>query len=356
MSGIWYATVEQVLSGLEVTSRARATTLVKQKLESASRSVEDQLNRRFYPERRIVKVDWPNYGYTPPWAIDMWDNEYADVYVVTSGGANIPIADLIFRRADEKLEPPYDRLEISLASGSAFAAGLTFQQATVIEALFTGDKDTAVTVPGGALGAGINAAASSCVINPSSGLYTVGSGSLLLVGSERMVIVDRQFADTATTTAGAIAANKGVVTLPVSDGTKFAVEETIIVESERMRVDDIVGNNLTVSRSWDGSVLAAHNSGLAVYAKRTCIIRRGVLGSTAAAHSLNDLVYVHEYPGPVTELCIAETVVALEQNSSGFARTVGTGNSQRESAGKGLEDIRARAYSSHGRKARQGSV
>jgi len=71
MSGIWYATVEQVLSGLEVTSRARATTLVKQKLENASRSVEDQLNRRFYPERRIVKVDWPNYGYTPPWAIDI---------------------------------------------------------------------------------------------------------------------------------------------------------------------------------------------------------------------------------------------------------------------------------------------
>lgn len=355
-NGIWYATVEQVLAGLEVTSHARATTLVKQKLALGTSAVESHLNRRFYPERRTIKADWPNHSYAPPWAIDMWDNEFAELYTVTAGGVDIPVANCLPRRGDDKLEPPYNRIEISLATSSAFAAGLTFQQAIEITALFTGDKDTATDTAGGALGGNMTSSVTSVAITPASGLYTVGIGSLLLVGTERMIVVDRQMADTAVTTSGAIAANKSVTTIPVSDGTKFAYEEVILINSERMRVDDIAGSNLTVTRAWDGSALAAHNSAAAIYAKRTCLVRRGVLGSTATTHTAGDPVYVHEYPGPVTEMCIAETVVALEQNSAAYARTVGSGNSQRPAPGQGLEDIRATAFSAHGRKARLGAV
>jgi hypothetical protein len=357
MSGIWYATVEQVLGGLEITSRARATSLVKQKLELGSRAVESLTNRRFYPERRTVKVDWPNYGYAPPWAINMWDNEFAVLYTVTAGGQDIPVANCIPRRGDDKLEPPYNRLEIDLSSGSAFAAGPgTFQQAIEIEALFTGDKDTDTTLAGGALGGSLNGSATSVAITPSSGVLTVGIGSLLLVGTERMVVVDRQMADTGVTITGSVAANKGVTTVPVSDGTKFAFEEVIYANGERMRVDDIIGNNLTVTRAWDGTVLAAHTNTEAVYAKRTCTLRRGVLGSTASTHSASDPVYVHEYPGPVTDLCIAETVTALEQNASAYARTVGSGSTQRAAPGQGLEDLRNTCYSACGRKGRLGSI
>jgi hypothetical protein len=42
-------------------------------------------------------------------------------------------------------------------------------------------------------------------------------------------------------------------------------------------------------------------------------------------------------------------VVALEQNAAGYARTVGSGNSERETSGAGIEDIRNRAMQAFGR-------
>lgn len=357
MVGIWYATVEQVMDSLEVTTRARAIKLVRQKLESASRSVERQLNRRFYPERRIVKSDWPNSSYAPPWALDMWDNEFAVLYTVTAGGVDIPIENCIPRRGDDKLEPPYNRLEINLGSAnSAFSAGLTFQQAVEIEALYTGDADTSTALGGAQVASNITGSDILLPILPLNGLQNIGIGSLLKIGSERLLVADRRMVDTTVNTSGALAANKSVTTVPVTDGTACVLGEVILVDSERMRIDDIAGNNLTVTRAWDGSVLAAHNTAADVWAFRTYVVYRGVLGSTASTHTTAEPIYVHEYPGLVNELCIAETVVGLENAAGAYSREQGSGENRRPSPGKALEDIRAQAYSAYGRKARQGSV
>jgi hypothetical protein len=121
-----------------------------------------------------------------------------------------------------------------------------------------------------------------------------------------------------------------------------------------MRVNDIAGNTLVVSRSWDGSVIDDHSIGADIYALRTFTANRGVLGSTAAAHTAADSIYAHQFV--VNELVVAETVTLLEQQSSGYARTVGSGANLREAKGVGLEDIRQRAWMSYGRKSRKGAV
>jgi hypothetical protein len=58
----------------------------------------------------------------------------------------------------------------------------------------------------------------------------------------------------------------------------------------------------------------------------------------------------------VTELNIAEAINTFLQKASGYARTVGEGDNQRNASGAGLADIRARAYAAHGRKARQRAI
>lgn len=347
--GIWYATREQVNDSLEVAHTARANALIDAKLEAASRSLEGFLKRRFYPERRTMQVDWPNYQYAPTWTLWLTD-DLISLEELSSGGTDIT-ADAIPRRSDDKAEPPYSRIEIDLSSSSAFGGGNSFQRSISITGVW-GDKETSTSLAAGLVGSSINSSVSSIVINPSAGYYSIGVGSLLLVGAERMVLTDRRMSDTGQNLQSNLDDINSAVSVVVSDGTAFAVGETILIDAERMRVDDIAGNTLIVTRAWDGSALATHTSTADIYALRTFTVLRGVLGSTAASHDAGASVYAHQFPGIINELCLAETVVLLEQSSAGYARTVGSGPSQRESSGAGLADIRDRAWLAYGRKGR----
>lgn len=353
--GIWYATMEQVRGSLEINRSSITDNLIRAKLEFTSRGIESRTHRRFYPERKTITQDWPNSLTADAWQILLGDNEIVSLNGFTSGGNVIPTNSMKLRRYDDKPEPPYNLLEVSLSSAYALSAGSTFQQSQSIDAVYGWD-DTDTSVPSGLLGAGINASVTSLVINPSSGYYplSIGIGGLILIGTERMILTARRMSDTGINTAGTLTDVKNSQTLAVTDGTNFSVGETILVDSERMRIRDIAGNNLTVERSFDGSTLATHASGVDVYALRTFTVRRGVLGSTAAAHNLNDPVYAHEFA--VNEWCVAETVVLLEQNASGYARTVGSADNAREATGAGLEAIRAEGVRTFGRVSRSGAV
>ena len=54
----------------------------------------------------------------------------------------------------------------------------------------------------------------------------------------------------------------------VTDGTLFTPAETVIVESEEMRIESISVNTLTVIRGVNGTLAAAHANGLAVSRKQ----------------------------------------------------------------------------------------
>lgn len=355
--GIWYATMEQVKGSMEINQSAQADRLIRSKIDAGSRNVEGLTHRRFYPELKTITQDWPNNLSADAWQILLGDNTLISVTSLVSGGVSIPTNALRLRRYDDKPEPPYDILEVDLSSAYALSAGPTFQQSQSITGLF-GDQDTDTSIAGGLLGGAINSSVTTLVINPSAGYYpdTIGIGAIVLIGTERLILTDRRMSDTGVNTAGTLTDVKNSRTLAVGDGSLFARGETILVESERMRIDDIAGNNLTVTRAFDGSTLAAHASGLDVYALRTFTAKRGALGTTAAAHSLNDSVYPHEFSGPVNETARAEAIVLLSQADSAFARVVGSGDNARESTGAGLEDLRQQLVTIYGRKSRTGAV
>ena len=124
-----------------------------------------------------------------------------------------------------------------------------------------------------------------------------------------------------------------------------------------MLVEDISGNNLTVKRAWDGSPIAAHTAGAVIYAPRTLTVTRGALGTTAATHSSGATVQRWDPPGQASQLCVAEALTDLLQGRSGYARTAGSGDSEREASGRGLRDLRERVYNSElARKGRMRSI
>lgn len=353
--GIFYATREQVLRSLEILQSAYAGSLIDAKIDSSSRSIEGLLHRRFYPERRTILKDWPNPNPAYAWEVDLGDQEFISLSAVISGGTNITSGCLL-RRGNDLAEPPYGILQVNLATnGVAFSAGTTFQQSLSITGL-TGYNDTDTSLAGGALSAGINSNVNTLTANQSNGMFTLGIGSILLIGTERLIVINRLMATSGQTISADIAALQATKTISSAGAANFAPGEIILIDGERMRVDDIAGTTLIVTRAFDGTALAAHTNGATIFALRQFTVTRGALGSTAATHNSADPIYPHNIPALVNELCIAETVCALEQNAGAYARTIGTGSSAREAVGGGLEDVRARAYAAYGRKARLGAI
>jgi hypothetical protein len=354
--GIAYATREQVTSALEHMETAHNGPLIDGLLLSSSRGIDRLTHRRFYPERRTVRLDWPNYSYAPTWEIDLGVNEMISAETITSGGTVIT-DEIILRRYDGIDEPPYSLLQIDLSSSAAFAAGTTWQQANVLTGLF-GDKDTETTLARGQLSADINASVTTISVEPSTatGLLDIGTGSLLLVGTERMQVVQRIMADSGATISANVLDTHEATTITSASASSFVVGETILIDSERFRINDIAGTSITVARAFDGSTLAVHSSGASIYAFRSLAVIRGVLGSTAASHTDGDAIYVHQFPPLVNQLCIAETMMGLQQYAAAYGRTIGSGNFIKEFTGAGLMDLRNMVIQAHGRISRKAAI
>lgn len=353
--GIWYSTRERVKRSLEVNHSSRADRLIDPKIDAASFSVENQMHRRFYPELRTVKYDYPNYQYAPTWRLWLGDNELAtkEGLILQSGSVTIDNNDILLRRSDGKGEPPYTFIELNIDTDAAFGQGSTFQQDISVTGLFGYKYDWRVS---GELSANIDDSVTTVDITPVNGYLGVETGSLLMIGSERMVTVDRRSVDTTVDTAGTLTSNKGDTLLAVSDGSLFALEEIISVDAERMRVADIVGNNLIVERAFDGTVLDDHASGVSIFAQRRFTVQRGMLGSTAESHTAGDDVSVFVYPGLIDELATAEAIVMLEQATGAYAATRGAGESGKTASGEGLPELQQRAWTAHARKSRLSAI
>jgi len=354
---IVYATRNDITNTMSIPPTTHNKLLVDNKLRAASRSVEGRLHNRFYPELKTVKFDWPNSQYAGTGRIWLDGNQVISVVTLTSGGVVVPATNYYLRRSDDIDEPPYNYIELDRSKSSVFSAGTTSQRAIALTGLF-GWNDTATSVGAGLLGGNITAAVTTVVINPNLNEFNISAGSLLLVGTERMVVIDSYMSSVGQNLAADLTAVQGDKIVTVSNGAAFAGGETILIGAERMRIDDIAGNNLIVSRAWDGTALSAHSlgAGSPIYALRTFTVARGVLGSTAATHSSADVVYVHKFPDLVTELTIAETIVMIEQASTGYARIVGSGPNAREATGKGLDDIREQAMQIYGRRNRTAAI
>lgn len=346
---LWYATREEVKAAMDYKETARNDLLVDRAIESGSRTIEGMTHRKFYPWTGTRYFPWPADRYTRPYRLYLDEDELISLITLTSGGTVIPPADYFLEPVN--LGPPYTHVEVNLGSSSAFSAGSTHQRSIAMAGLWGGCP--ADTDPAGALSAASTlTTATTCTVTNSA---AIGVGQIIQVDDERMIVTAKTMLDTGQNLGTALAASTAATTVVVTTGSAYVIGEVLLLDSERMLIVDIAGNNLTVKRAWDGSVLATHTSS-DIYAPRTLVVERGALGTTAATHLNSAPITKHRVPGLVNQLCIAEAAVGLQQQSAGYARVVGSGDNQREAAGKGLADLRQQVYTTYGRKARMRSV
>ncbi|MFF4834102.1 hypothetical protein [Streptomyces sp. NPDC001315] len=349
--GIWYATREEIKSELDVKETARSNARIDRAIEDASRRVEGLCHRRFFPVQATRFFDWPPRAGMTPWILRLDDQELISVSTLASGGTVITSNE--YNLEPVNFGPPFNRLEVKISTDASFGGGSTYQRDVQVTGLW-GYRNTEATA--GALAEVLDDSETSVDVDgPTSA--AVGVGSIVRVDSERMLVRERRQLDTGQTLGGAGLTNQNnAVTVTVASGAAFSPGEVILIDAERMLVEDITGNSLLVRRAWDGSTIAAHTAGATIYAPRTLVVTRGALGTIAAAHANGSTVALWVPPGPVRQLVLAEALTDLLQGRSGYARTAGSGENERETSGRGLADLRASAYTECGRKARMRSV
>lgn len=351
-----YTTRETLKRGLDIAPTARNNRQIDRAIESAARRIDGLMHRIFYPRIETKYYDWPNYQRAIPWRLWFDDTELISATSVTSGGVVIPSSN--YNLESNRVGPPYDRLEINISTQSALSAGSTYQRSVAITGLwgFTNEELTAGTTIEAldATETGIDVSAAVSV--------EVGVGSIIRIDDERCIVKERSRLSTGITLGGTgLTANKNDVSVTVSDGTQFAVDEIITIDAERLLIEDIIGNTLTVVRSYDGSILAAHANGATIYAPRTLTVIRGVFGTTAATHLTGATVYLWKPPAGIQALNTEEAIHELMQEQTGWFRTMSAssnfgGTARRAATLEAIMDFRDSMYQQYGRKARVRSI
>jgi len=340
--GPWYSTREEVMNATDIKSSARMNRQIDRALEAASRAVEQQLHRKFYPVVATRYFPWPERNMPTPWRIWLEEDEMVSLMSLTSGGITISPSEVLLEPANTG--PPFTRLELNIGTSSAFDGGATHQRAIAITGVFgyNADEESADE-----LAADAAISANTITITNAS---IIGIGDLIRIGDERLLVTSRSSATTGQTTTAIVDNGSATVLVPVSDGSIFNVDETITLDTERMTIVDVFGNNLMVRRAVDGSVLGAHPSGTTIYAQRALQVTRGAYGTYPATHLASTEIMRNQAPEPVRSFVLAAAISQVLQETSGYGRTVGSGDNEREASGRGVRAMREALYQQYGRK------
>ena len=350
-----YTTRENVKRSLDIAETSRSNTIIDRHIRAASRDVEGLCHRRFYPQTATRYFDWPNNQGAPAWQLWLEDSELISITTLSSGGTTIASTGYLLE--PNRTGPPYNQLSINIGTSASFGGGSTYQRDITVTGLwgYTNDETDIGTVvealDATETGIDVSSAASAAI----------GVGSIIRIDSERMQVTGRTQITTGQTLSTSLTAAQNIVTVAVPDGTQFTVDEVILLDSERMLIVDISGNNLTVIRGWDGTVLAAHTSGITIYAQRTLTVSRGALGTTAATHTTATAINLWNPPSGIEEYTTAFAHSNLMQEKTGWFRTMSAssnfgGTARRSASMESLMDLQTRVYRQYGRKARTRTV
>lgn len=347
--GVWFCTREDVKSALDVAETARSNWQIDDAIDAGARAVEGLTHRKFRPVLDTRHFAWPDPQRGNSWTLWLEQNELIRLDAFTSGGTAVDLANVYLEPNDG---PPYTSLELNRATNVAFDPGAgAGQRANLATGLFGFDN---VEEPVGVLAAGLGSSpVATASITWSS--VRVGVGDVLRIDDERMTVAERLMVDTAQDLQADLAASSSSVTVAVSNGATFAQGQILLVDSERMLVVDVAGNNLTVKRAWDGSVLAAH-SGSSIYTPTGVDVTRAALGTVLASHLSGAVIYRHIAPGLVRQLNKAEAINNLLQAQGGYASIQRSDTARQAGLGDSLPDLRAQVRRRYGRKMRRGVV
>lgn len=317
-----YATVEQVMRAADIKASAYATDAILSALVSASDDVDSLVKLgdavdggprpAFAPWVGQISFDWPRPNNDD--AYRFWLGRYRlnAFTAVTSGGTDMTASALGWPASGV----PYSALEIDTETSDSFDVGPGTGQRSLAITGTWGTLGRDETRSAWTLGGTLSSSADTITINA-----PVGIGSLLLVDSERLIVIARSWV-TSGQSASALTAQANDQAIAVSDGSAFLAGETIVIDSERMLIREIIGNTLTVARATDGSTLAAHAGATTIYWQRSCTIERAALGTSAAAHSSGALVSIYRPPALVEQLTMAYATDRRSMESAGYARSM----------------------------------
>lgn len=343
----WYASREQVKAAVGI-SGSEIHALLDSYIEAASEGIERLLesrgNPRFIPNTETRLYPWPQLSGN---SLTLYLK--ADLLSVTellAAAQDSSPTEIV--SADYFLEPvnhlPYRRIEIDLSSSSSFFAGQTSQRSISVAGSWghsNATKAAGTVVSGLAADAG----ATSMVCSDAS---LIDVGHTLGIESEQLFVSERSTVDSTANLNDTLVAQNNDVNVTLDDATKVNQGEIILIESERMLIESISGNDLTVKRAVDGSTLAAHSTGKDVYAFRTLTVVRGVNGTTAATHADTTAVVKYAPPADIATLCLAEALALLKQGQSGWTGQIGGGEGVIETRMFNLEKLRDNALSNYG--------
>ena len=353
----WLAGRESVKRAGGINGSGR-NAVVDRLIEAASVQIEREARRSFIPRVETRTYRWPPYR--PGRAHVLWlDGDLLSVTTLQTRAQDaspvtVASADYFLEPANQG--PPYSRIEIDLSSTAALESGDTPQRSISVAGSWGYGQDTRSA---GTIASGLSADATATTF-VCSDASRVEVGRTLQIESEQLFVSERANAGNGSQLLdGALTASKAEVAVTVDSGAQFNAGEVILVDSERMEVESVSGNVLTVVRAYDGSVLAAHADDTPVHVYRTLTVERGVNGTTAATHADGTAIAVYEPPADIAALCVADALAAYHQEVGGWGRVVGAGDGAREHRTRDLRrGARRRSRATAGRErgpSRQGT-
>lgn len=341
-------------------------------LQSVGETIDGHLHRYFYPVDTTCFLDWPNYQYAPPWKFYFDQPGYHDLMVMTQmqspSGTPIPLWQVFLEPVNRKQGWPFTRMDLDRSTTAAWGSASSPQHSILVTGTWGWYQPVAAT----ALAASVNDSATSITVSDGS---QAGAGDLLILDpgtadapfpafpgtagvlgaptGERVIVTGKSATATGLTQSGAgcSTASSSDNALSTTGSGALNVGEAVLLDQEQMLVTDITGGIATVKRAWNGTVLASH-SAAPVFAYRLLSVLRGQLGTAAASHDLAAVVARHYPPGLIRDLSIAECLNRILQETSGYARTAGSGESAMPAPGAGLADLWDEAETVYARKGR----
>lgn len=340
-----YTTVERVMTASSIKATAYATNEILDAILSASDSVDrlvnlgDATRPAFAPWTGSITFDWPTINNGDGYRFFLNQFRLHSLTSLVSGGDSLTSSALPW----PSYGPPYSAVEIDQAGSDSldYVSGVG-QRSLVLSGTWGVLGETSER-SSWTLGASVSSSASTLTLNA-----PVGVGSIVVLGNERVIVSARSWASSGQTSS-ALTAAVNAQSVSVSDGSAFLAGEEIIIDSERLLIREIVGNTLTVQRQSSGSTLAAHSNGAAIYWARSCEVERGALGTSADSHDSGSAVGIYRAPTLVEQLTIAYALDRRAQESAGYARTIGQGESERQVSARGIADLERRVSAAYGR-------
>ncbi len=145
----------------------------------------------------------------------------------------------------------------------------------------------------------------------------ISPGMVLLIETEQELVQSTGAATDSTGELGAsLDANSDVLTM--DDGSLINVGEVIQIGTEDMRVLKINTNEVYVERSWNGTLVASYSTATQVNVYRTFVVKRGINGTTAAAHDTKPASRFIP-PSDINWLCRQIAGLMIKKAQTGFA-------------------------------------